>query len=90
MTIAPKTKQRRPPHRPSYRCSRCGEHKRGHLCIFEQHVQQQHQQQHQQDEKQGEQQQQSPKVDAVVQVEMDMDMTVRALALVFVVGGASR
>ena len=52
--------------RPSYRCSRCGEQKRGHSCIFEQHV--------------GKRQVAVPMVDAATQVEMDAGMTVRAMA----------
>lgn len=65
----------RPPHRPTYRCRRCGEAKRGHLCIFEQHANatatREMQELHEPEET----------VESSVQVEMDAHMTVRALVM---------
>lgn len=57
----------RPATRPSYRCSRCGEPKKGHECIFQQRVSQvlTH----------------TVKVDATTQAEIDPTMTVRELRL---------
>lgn len=71
----PPSLKKRPPHRPSYRCRRCGEQKRGHACIFEQHAHatatREQQQQHEPEET----------AESSVQVEMDAHMTVRALAM---------
>jgi len=69
--------KKRPSHRPSYRCSRCGEQKRGHVCIFEQHALataalSHHPGKHFQQETKSTR-------DEAVQVEIDRDMTVRAL-----------
>lgn len=58
----------RPPHRPTYRCSRCGEQKRGHVCIFEQHAL-------------TAPLREGKMVDASTQAELDASMTVRALAV---------
>lgn len=65
----------RPPHRPSYRCRRCGEAKRGHSCIFEQHANATATREMQEEPHKPEE-----TIEGSVQVEMDAQMTVRALA----------
>ena len=66
----------RPPHRPSYRCRRCGEAKRGHVCIFLQHA-------HATATRELQQEPHEPEetAEGSVQVEIDAHMTVRALAM---------